>query len=149
MSATELPQGIYEIYEDGPSGLQPLGLKSVNGFPDQVVVLPAGSRAPMWTVRRVATNTFTFSIGDAFVAPSEIYVMPSSTAYGWTVTRQYSGEGPRADMYTISKSDGLGAWAYLVLGGRRGLAPMTPVGDLEIYLAKDYKGVAWWFKQIA
>ncbi|GLB38837.1 hypothetical protein LshimejAT787_0507020 [Lyophyllum shimeji] len=131
-SSTELPQGIYEIYEDGPAGLQPLGIKSVNGFPDQVVVLPAGHQAPLWTVRRVATNTFTFSLGDAFVAPTHNYVMPSSTAYGWKVTRQYSGNGPRADMYTIQRSDGSGAWAYLVGGGRRGLVPFTPIGDLEV-----------------
>ncbi|KAF8074152.1 hypothetical protein FPV67DRAFT_1666865 [Lyophyllum atratum] len=146
---SELPQGIYEIYEDGPSGLQPLALKSVNGYPDQVVVLPAGSKPAVWTVRRVATNTFTFTVGDAFVAPADMYVLPSSTAYGWKVTRQYSGDGPRADMYTIQKPDGAGSWAYLVLGGRRGLAPWTPMGDMEIYLAKDFNGVAWWFKQIA
>ncbi|RDB29194.1 hypothetical protein Hypma_015418 [Hypsizygus marmoreus] len=145
----ELPQGIYELYYADSRIQAPLGLDTVDGQPPQVVQLPAGTPAPRWTVTKVADNTFTFSIGGAFVAPSGIWVEPSSEAYGWKVNKVYTVPSPGGESsYAVWLPDMSRGWNYLVLGGRRNVIPRQANGELLIWL---YPGAAypWWFKRVA
>ncbi|KAF8074063.1 hypothetical protein FPV67DRAFT_1666783 [Lyophyllum atratum] len=146
--AAALTSGIYELYYTTFTEIQPLGLDSIDGQPPQVVQLPVGSAAPLWTVTKVATDTFTLSVGGAFVAPSSIWIQPSSTAYRWKVQKRYTvpaigGE----ESYAVWTNDGARGWTYLVLGGRRGLMPRQPIGELQLYLENGY-AAPWWFKKV-
>jgi len=146
-----LQSGVYQLYWSiaGADALQPLGIDTVDGQPPQVVMFPVGHAAPLWTITNVATDTFTFSVGGAFVAPSSIWIVPSSTAYPWKVQNRYTAPAPggETENYVVWTNDGATGWNYLVLGGRRSITARQPVGELLLDLESG-TAVPWWFKRV-
>ncbi|GLB38738.1 hypothetical protein LshimejAT787_0506030 [Lyophyllum shimeji] len=147
-----LQSGVYQLYWSiaGINELQPLGIDTVDGQPPQVVMFPVGHSAPLWTVTKVGTDKFTLSVGGAFVAPSSIWIVPSSTPYQWKLQNRYTAPAPggETENFVVWTNDGSYGWDYLVLGGRRDIIPRRPPGELLLVLDSGSAG-PWWFKRVA
>lgn len=140
-----LQTGVYEVYNGYT--LQPLGTEyePIKGI-TRVVEWPTGHAAPKWTVTQIATDTYTFSVGGAFLAPSGIFIVSSSQAYTWKLVYAYNQ--PQKSSYYIHKPDVYAGWEEIILGGRRSVVPRADY-ELELYVNEGGGGKPWYFKRVA